>query len=75
MLPGSAVLIALFPNYGAVLTVESKLVGGPESDNYCYSEYEDGLHFSGLARSLDSGQATALGARCLIRPLAIAGVS
>jgi hypothetical protein len=38
VLPDSAVLIALFPNFGAVLTVESKLVGGPEADNYCYRE-------------------------------------
>jgi alkylation response protein AidB-like acyl-CoA dehydrogenase len=47
MLPDTAELIALLPNFGAVLAIEAKLVGGPESDNNCYSENEDSLHFSG----------------------------
>jgi hypothetical protein len=51
VLPNIAVLIASLPNYGAVLTVEAKAVSGPESDDNCYSEYEDRLHFSGLASS------------------------
>jgi hypothetical protein len=38
VLPGSTVLIALPPNFGAVLAIEAKLVGGPESDDNCYSE-------------------------------------
>jgi hypothetical protein len=49
VLPNIAVLIALLPNFGAVLTVEAKAVSGPESDDNCYSEYEDRLHFSGPA--------------------------
>jgi hypothetical protein len=36
VLPDSAVFIAFFPNFGAVLTIEAKLVGGP-ADN-CYSK-------------------------------------
>jgi hypothetical protein len=51
VLPHSTVLIALFPNFGAVLTVKAKLVGGPESGENCYSEYEDRLYCSGLTRS------------------------
>ena len=44
VLPASAQLIALFPNFGAVLTIEAKLVGSPECAANCYSEYEDELH-------------------------------
>jgi hypothetical protein len=51
VLPDSAKLIALFPNFGAVLTIEAKLVGGPESGHNRNSEYEDGLHCLGLAGS------------------------
>ena len=47
VLPDSAQLIALFPNFSAVLTIEAKLVGSPESGADCYSEYEDSLHCSG----------------------------
>ena len=46
-LPVSAYLIALFPNFGAVLTIEAKPVGSPESGADCYSENEDSLHCSG----------------------------
>jgi hypothetical protein len=48
-LPDSAKLVALFPNFGAVLTIKAKLVGSPESGADCYSENEDSLHCSGLA--------------------------
>jgi hypothetical protein len=46
VLPDSAVLIALFPNFGAVLATEAKLVCSPESDDNCNSESEDSLHYS-----------------------------
>jgi hypothetical protein len=49
VLPESAELIALFPNFGAVLTIEAKLVGSPECGQESYSEYEDRLHRSRLA--------------------------
>jgi hypothetical protein len=45
-LPDSANLIALFPHFGGVLTIEAKLVGGPESGAYCYSENDNSLHCS-----------------------------
>jgi hypothetical protein len=47
VLPDSAELIASFPNFAAVLTIEAKLVSGPESGADCYSENEDSLHCSG----------------------------
>jgi hypothetical protein len=47
MLPDSAELIALIPNFGAVLTIEAKLVSGPESGADRNCENEDGLHCSG----------------------------
>jgi hypothetical protein len=46
-LPDSSKFIASFPNFGAVLAIEAKLVGSPESRADCYSENEDGLHSSG----------------------------
>ena len=47
VLPGSAELIALFPNLGAVLTIEAILVGSPECGHASESEYENRLHCSG----------------------------
>ena len=40
-LPDSAKFIASFPNFGAVITIEAKLVGSPKSGADCYSENED----------------------------------
>jgi hypothetical protein len=53
MLPDSAELIALFPDFGAVLTIEAKLVGGPEYDANCYNKWKASLHCLGLARNSD----------------------
>ena len=47
VLPDSAELIGLFPNFGAVFTIEAKLVSGPESGADCYRENEDSFHCSG----------------------------
>jgi hypothetical protein len=38
VLPDSAVLIGLLPDFGAVLTIEAKAVSGPESDDNRYGE-------------------------------------
>jgi hypothetical protein len=38
VLPDGAVLIGLLPDFGAVLTIEAKAVGGPETDDNCYGE-------------------------------------
>ena len=38
VLPDGAVLIGLLPEFAAVLTIEAKAVGGPESDDNRYSE-------------------------------------
>ena len=47
VLPDGAVLIGLLPDFGAVLTIEAKQVGSPETGADCYSENEDSLHCSG----------------------------
>jgi hypothetical protein len=48
-LPDSPKFIASFQNFGALLAIEAKLVGSPESGADCYSENDDSLHCSGLA--------------------------
>jgi hypothetical protein len=41
VLPDSPKFIASFKNFGAVLAIEAKLVGSPESGADCYSENEE----------------------------------